>query len=98
MGKFHFSVALMFDLSKTLKDARLLFHVRRVICLFDEVIEALELPEVYEETLRHIEKVGAGHRKFGMKKENFMVSLPPGKLRINVKPFLFSLVTGGKLI
>lgn len=64
MTKFDFAAGYYFDAEKTLNDARLVYHVRRVYQLVDMIIGALDDQSKYNEAMKMIEKIGEVHMKY----------------------------------
>ena len=70
MSKFTFAVANDMDYKKTLNDARLLFHIRRVFHSLDSVISCLHDTEQITSQLQH---VGTVHSKYGIELSDLKV-------------------------
>ena len=86
MSKFSFAVGYLFDVRKTIKDARMLFHVKRVVSAFNEVMGSLSNELEFNSAIEHVHMIGRGHRKFGMEKENFQEKdYSPVQVEISVK-------------
>ncbi|XP_057316307.1 uncharacterized protein LOC130657343 isoform X2 [Hydractinia symbiolongicarpus] len=64
MTKFDFAAGYYFDAEKTLNDARLVYHVRRVYQLVDMIIGALDDQLKYNEVMKMIEGIGEVHMKY----------------------------------
>lgn len=73
MGNFDFAVAYELDLERMIDDARVVFHVRRVIYAIDSVISSLHYG--LADALSHIFQIGSNHARFGLKRIHFEVSI-----------------------
>ncbi|XP_057316490.1 uncharacterized protein LOC130657518 [Hydractinia symbiolongicarpus] len=69
MGNFDFAVAYELDLERMIDDARVVFHVRRVIYAIDSVISSLHYG--LADALLHIFQIGSNHARFGLKRIHF---------------------------
>ena len=72
MARFDFAVANNLDFQKTMSDARLSFHIRRVFHTINTVVSCLDDSEF---VARQLEHVGAIHAEYGLKGVHLIVSL-----------------------
>ena len=71
MAKFDFAVANNLDYKKTMNDARLSFHIRRVFHTINTVVSCLNDSDFVASQLEH---VGAIHAEYGLQETHLAVS------------------------
>ena len=71
MVKFDFALANNLDYKKTMNDARLSFHIRRVFHTINTIVTCLHDTKFVASQLYH---VGAIHAEYGLKAADLQVS------------------------